>query len=178
MKQTIIRYGLISGVISSALMTATSLIGKYIIEKHGGLKQFFDNGAYLGFTCIILSLTLVFIAIKTYRDQQNDGRITFGKAFLIGISVTAISCTCYALTWLIFYYNVFPTFMEDYAVYQLQKMKEEGATAATLAKQAIEMRSFNEKYQNPLFNFGLTFMEPFPVGLLMTAVSALLLKKK
>jgi hypothetical protein len=57
-------------------------------------------------------------------------------------------------------------------------MKEAGATAATLAKQAVEMRAFNEKYQNPLFNFALTFMEPFPIGLLMTTVAAFVLKKK
>lgn len=178
MRQTIIRYGLISGVISSTLMLVTSLIGKYMIEKQGGVEKFFDYGAYFGFTGIILSLTLVFIGIKSYRDQHNAGRITFGKGFQIGILVTVISCVCYALTWLICYYNFFPTFMEEFGAYHLQKLKESGESAAEMAKQAAEMKRTNELYQNPFYNFALTFMEPFPVGLLMTAVSAFVLKKK
>lgn len=178
MQKIIIRYGLISGVISSVLLLVVTLIGKSIIEKQGGLDKFFDYGAYLGFTCIILSLTLVFIGIKSYRDQHNAGRITFGKAFQIGILVTIISCVCYALTWLVCYYNFFPTFMDDFSAYHLQKLKESGESAAEIAKQAAEMNHTKEMYQNPLYNFAITFMEPFPVGLLMTAVSAFVLKKK
>ena len=178
MKQTIIRYGLISGVISSVLMATTSLTGKFIIEKYGGLHQFFDYGAYLGFTCIILSLTLVFTGIKSYRDNHNGGSISFGKAFQIGILVTVISCVCYSLTWLICYYNFFPTFMDDFGAYHLQKLKESGESATEIAKQATEMSHTKELYQNPFYNFAITFMEPFPVGLLITTIAAFVLKKK
>ena len=33
-------------------------------------------------------------------------------------------------------------------------------------------------YKNPLFNAAMTFIEPFPVGLVITLLSALILKKK
>ncbi|MEZ4902767.1 MAG: DUF4199 domain-containing protein [Spirosomataceae bacterium] len=173
MQKTIIRFGLISGIISSILMVIVSFIGKAV-----GFQTFADYGAYIGFTCIILSLTLVFVGIKNYRDQQNDGTISFGKAFQIGILITLISCVCYALTWVVCYFNLFPTFFEDYSAYYLQKLQEGGASAAEIAKQTAEMKRTNELYQNPLYNFGITFMEPFPVGLLMTVVAAWVLKKK
>ncbi|WP_428659637.1 DUF4199 domain-containing protein [Runella sp.] len=173
MQKTIIRFGLISGLISSVLLVLLTSIGKAI-----GLQTFVEYGIWFGFTSIILSLTLVYFGIKSYRDQHSEGKITFGRAFQIGISVTVISCVCYSLTWLIFYFNFFPTFMEDYGTYELQKMKESGESAAAIAKQAVEMRQLNEHYQNPFYNFAVTFMEPFPVGLLMTFVSALALKKK
>ena len=68
--------------------------------------------------------------------------------------------------------------MDDFGAYHLQKLKESGESAAEIAKQAAEMRRTKEMYQNPLYNFAITFMEPFPVGLLMTAVSAFVLRKK
>lgn len=173
MQKAIIRFGLISGVVSSTLMVITSLIGQSI-----GFGKFMEYGVYIGFTTIILSLTWVFVGIKSYRDQHNEGVITFGKAFQIGILITVISCVCYALTWLVCYYNIFPTFMDDYGAYHLQKLKESGESAAEIAKQAAEMKRTGELYQNPFYNFAVTFMEPFPVGLLMTAVAALVLKKK
>ncbi len=173
MQKTILRFGIISGVVSSILMLIVSLIGKAI-----GFQKFAEYGVWIGFTSIILALTLVFFGIKSYRDQHNEGRITFGRAFQVGISVTIISCVFYAVTWVICYYNIFPTFMDDFGAYHLQKMKEEGAGAAEIAKQAAEIRIANERYQNPFYNFAITFMEPFPVGLLMTLVSALVLKKK
>lgn len=68
--------------------------------------------------------------------------------------------------------------MEDFGAYHLQKMKEDGKSAAEIAQQAAEIAKANAQYQNPFYNFAVTFMEPFPVGLLMTLVSALALKKK
>jgi hypothetical protein len=68
--------------------------------------------------------------------------------------------------------------MDDFGTYQLQKLKESGESAAEIAKQTTEMNRTKELYQNPFYNFAVTFMEPFPVGLLMTTVSALVLKKR
>lgn len=173
MKQTIIRYGLISGVISSILMLIVSLIGQSI-----GFQTFAEYGVWVGFSAIILSLTLVFIGIKSYRDEQGGGQISFGRAFQIGILVTLISCVCYSITWVVCYFNFFPTFMDDFGAYQLQKLKESGGSVAEIAKQTAEINRTKELYQNPFYNFAVTFMEPFPVGLLMTAVSAFVLRKK
>jgi len=33
-------------------------------------------------------------------------------------------------------------------------------------------------YKNPLFNVAMTFIEPFPVGLVITLLSAAVLRKK
>ena len=40
------------------------------------------------------------------------------------------------------------------------------------------MRSFKEAYDNPLTNAAYTFIEPFPVGLLVTVISAAALRRK
>lgn len=173
MQKTILRFGLLSGAISSVLLILLTSIGRAV-----GLRTFAEYGAWLGFSSIILSLTLVYFGIRSYRDKHSAGKITFGKAFQIGLFITVISCVCYSVTWVIFYFHFFPTFMEEYGAYYLQKMKENGESAAAVARQATEFRRLNAQYQHPLYNFAITFTEPFPVGLLITLVSALVLKKK
>ena len=60
----------------------------------------------------------------------------------------------------------------------IEKMRAGGASAAEIAKQEVAMARFKELYKNPLFNIGITFMEIFPVGLLVTLVSAGILRKR
>jgi len=40
------------------------------------------------------------------------------------------------------------------------------------------MENFRELYKNPLVKIGITFLEIFPVGLLISLISAFLLKRK
>ena len=40
------------------------------------------------------------------------------------------------------------------------------------------MKKFKEMYENPFFNAAITFTEPFPVGLIITLISAAILRKK
>jgi len=40
------------------------------------------------------------------------------------------------------------------------------------------MADFRQMYRNPLINVALTFLEPLPVGLLASLISAGLLKRK
>jgi hypothetical protein len=90
MKKTILTFGLISGAFSSLMMVATVPLE----DKIG-----FDKAEVLGYTLIVLSFLLVFFGIRSYRDNVGNGHITFTKAFAVGISITLITCICYAVTW-------------------------------------------------------------------------------
>src|SRR5258707_10370283 len=70
MKKVVIVFGLISGVISSAMMFLTlPLINNGTIN--------FDNGLLFGYTAIFLRFLLVFFGIRSYRENAG-GTITFG----------------------------------------------------------------------------------------------------
>ena len=58
------------------------------------------------------------------------------------------------------------------------KATRKGATEAELQEKAAEMANFKEMYKNPLFVVVVTFLEVFPVGLIVALVSALILKRK
>lgn len=169
MKRTIITFGLISGAIVSILMAATIPF----VDRIG-----FDKGEYIGYTTIVLAFLMVFFGIKSYRDNVNNGEITFSKAFVVGISITVISCLCYVVTWEILYYNFLPGFMDKYGAYLMAKMKASGASAAELQAQLQTIQKYRELYSNPLSNGLVTFIEPFPVGLVITLLSSAILRRK
>lgn len=169
LKKTILTFGLIAGAISSLMMVATVPFA----DRIG-----FDKGAVIGYTSIVLSFLMVFFGIRSYRDSVGKGRITFGKAFTVGILITLISCICYVVTWEILYYNFLPGFMDKYSAYAMEKARASGATPAALQTQVEQMKKYKELYDNPLSNAAVTFIEPFPIGLIITLISAAVLRKK
>ena len=120
----------------------------------------------------------MYFGIRSYRDNVLGGRITFGKGFLAGIFITLISCVFYVGAWLVTYYNFIPDFGEKYAAYIVENKRASGASQAEIDKTIEQGKSMNEMLENPFINAAVTFTEPFPVGLLITLVSAAVLRKK
>jgi len=169
MKRTVLTFGLISGALSSLMMVATVPFA----DKIG-----FDKAEVVGYTVIVLSSLLVFFGIRSYRDNVGNGQITFTKAFAVGISITLISCICYVVTWEVLYFNFLPGFMDKYSVYMVEKLKASGASAAAVQAKLQELKKYKELYDNPFFNALMTFIEPLPIGLVITLISAAVLRKK
>src|SRR5215831_12835423 len=97
MKKTVITFGSISGAIT-ALM---GLITMPFLDKIAASQT-----EVLGYTTIILSFLMVFVGIRSYRENVGNGEISFGRAFAVGILITLISCACYVATWELLYFNV------------------------------------------------------------------------
>jgi len=169
MQKTILKFGLISGLLCTLMMVVTVPLE----DKIG-----FDHSYYVGYTLIILSFLLVFFGIRSYRDNFGDGQITFMRGFAVGISITLITCLFYVLTWEVLYFTVLHDFMDKYNAYVIEKARAAGASAAALQAQLQGLNKFKEKYENPLFNSAMTFLEPFPIGLGITLISAAVLRKK
>jgi hypothetical protein len=170
MKRIVIIFGLISGVISSALMFLTLPL------MHTGAVNF-SNGYILGYTSIVLSFLLVVFGIRTYREN-NGGTISFGRAFSVGILITLISCVFYVASWEVIYFKIMPDFADKYAAHAIGEMREKGATDSAIAAKKVEMEKMKTMLNNPLLNAAMTFIEPFPVGLLITLISAAVLRRR
>jgi hypothetical protein len=169
MKKTVLTFGLISGAVMALLMFGTLPF----VDRIG-----FDKGAIIGYTSMVLSFLLVFFGIRSYRDNVGGGRITFGRAFAVGILITLISCICYVVAWEIIYFKFMPDFVAKYAAYMVEKAKASGASAEAIQAKLQEMKKFKEMYDNPFFNAAITFTEPFPIGLIVTLISAAILRKR
>ena len=170
MKRTVLIFGVISGLISSAMMFLT------VPLIHRGTINF-DNGEVIGYTAIFLSFLLVFFGIRSYRESRG-GAISFGRAFAVGILITLISCVFYVASWEVLYYNVMPDFVDKYSAAAVAKMRAKGASDAAIVAQLKDTEKMKELYANPLTNAAITFIEPFPIGLIVTLVSAGILRRR
>lgn len=175
MKKNIIVYGIISGAIVSTFMaTFMAIMGCGSGEPDGGA-----GSMILGFSAMIVAFSFVFVGIKNYRDKQNGGVITFGKAFLLGLMISLVASTLYVITWAIEYHFFLPDFMDKYSAMEIKQLRESGLSGAALeeAIKEIETAGYNYKH-NPFFFAMYTYMEILPIGILITLISSFVLKKK
>ncbi len=169
MKKSILKFGLMGGIFTALMMVAT-----VPFEDKIGL----DRAEYLGYTLIVLSFLFVFFGIRSYRESAGQGHITFAKAFTVGLAITVITCLFYVATWEILYFTVLHDFMDKYAAHMIEKAKASGASHEALMAQLQQLQQYRKMYENPLYNSAITFLEPFPVGLAITLISAAILRKK
>ena len=177
MKKTVLTFGLISGVMISVLMCGSFLIANFFAANRTGSSHSM-NDMILGYTIMVASFLLIYFGIRSYRDNTLAGQISFGRAFACGILITLITCVCYVATWEVLYFNFIPHFMDSYFAAQIHKVQSSGLDPATAAAQVAAIQRSQQLYQNPFVNMAYTFMEPLPVGLVITLISAAILRHK
>lgn len=170
MKKNVFLLGLIGGILASTGFII-STIGCY---NSGN----FEGNMLLGYASMLIGFSFVFVGVKNYRDKYNGGIITFGKAFKVAISIALIASTIYVGIWLIEYYLFIPDFMDKYTAHVISKAQTSGAPAADIAAKIDQIKSMKEMYKSPIIVILLTYMEPVPVGLVISIVTALRLKRK
>lgn len=170
MKKNVLIFGLISGVLISLflvfVMAACYKSGTY------------EGNMVIGFSAMILALSLIFVAVKNYRDKYNGGVVSFGKAFQIGLLISLIASTMYTITWAIDYHYFLPGWMDGFTAHALKEAQDSGKTAKEIAEKTKEIQDMKEAYSNPLIFAAYTFVEIFPVGLVVSLITALILKRK
>ena len=170
MKKTILTYGLIAGALISTFMIYMA----YLFHKDPNMK----SNEILGYGSMILSFSMIFVGVKNYRDNYSEGIISFGNALKIGLLITLVASTMYVITWLIYYYCFIPDFIDKYITHVMNEAQAQGLSQVELDKKAAEFTSFKEMYKNPLFAILMTYAEIVPVGIVISLISAGILKKK
>jgi hypothetical protein len=169
MTKTVLTFGLISGLILSVLMGGNMLLANKIGSGHS---------LVLGYTTMVASFLLIYFGIRSYRDNTLGGQISFGRAFACGLLITLITTVCYVAMWEVLYFNFIPHFMDGYFAAQIHKVQSSGLDPATAAAKVAAIQHSQQLYQNPFVNMAYTFMEPLPVGLIITVISAAVLRRK
>ena len=170
MQKVVLTFGLIGGVI----LTVTMLVAFQFHEQIG-----FDRGVYVGYTSMELSFLMVYFCVQSYRDNVAGGSVTFGRAFMVGLMISLVIMASYVAIWEVIFYNFMPDYLDQYTVYALEQARLSGASADAITAQAEEMRKFGEMYKNnPLINIAFTLLEPLPVALVFTLLTAGIVSRK
>ena len=169
MKKVVLTFGLIGGVMLAAMMLATVPFQDQIG---------FDKGAYIGYSTMVLAFLMVYFGVQSYRDNVAGGSVTFGQALKVGLLISLVIVACYVVTWQVMYYGFMPDFLDKYTAYALEQARQSGASAEAVAAQAKQMQEFGEMYKNPLVNIAFTLLEPLPVAVVFTLVTAGIVSRK
>jgi hypothetical protein len=166
MLRTSLIYGVLAGVI-----VAIPMFSLLVISGHT------ESSALIGYTIMLLALSLVFVGVKRYRDNTLGGVIKFLPALLMGLGISAVAGIIYVTGWEITLAATNYEFLETYPQQMIASAESRGATAAELEAMRAEMAQFSEWYANPLLRVPMTFfLEIFPVGVIVSLISALLLR--
>lgn len=173
MKRTVLTFGLIAGAGMALLQWII-----YPLCYRGYIT--FDNSTYLGYAGMLIVFSMIFFGIKSYRDNQGGGSVTFWKAFQIGILITLLASLIHGVGgWA--YNLVNPDFkrffLEKFTEHELNKLPQPVDAAA---KQAIDQQveMVRSIYENPVLDLLFSVMLILPAGLIVTVISALLLRRK
>ena len=170
MKKNILVFGLIIGSILTGWMVYSTRLCYTNPE--------FESNDTVGYAGMLVTFSLIFVAIKNYRDKHNGGVVSFGKAFKVGFYISLVAATMYVFAWLIEYYIFMPDFLDTYTTHVLYMARQDGATPSEINQKAAEMAEFKDMYDSPLFVILISYAEVLPIGAVISLISALILKRK
>ena len=167
MREIVLTWGLISGVVITAMMWLTiPLIGE-------------NHSIVLGYATMVLAFLMVFVGVRTYRDTIGRGAISFGRALAVGGLISLITSTFYVASWMVMYATIAPDFLEKYTAQMIAQERAKGTPEAEVVRMEQQMKEMGERYDSdPLYRAALTYVEPLPVALLMTLIAAGALRRK
>lgn len=165
------KYALTYGLLSGFVIIVTMIAGIALSDS----RSFFSS-EWFGYLVMLVALTFIFVGVKRYRDVERGGVIRFGPAFAMGLGIAAAAGVAYVTVWEVYLAMTDYKFMDQYIAGIMRARQAAGASAAVMAEEMAKLESMRVNYANPLFRIPMTFLEIFPVGLLVSLVSALLLR--
>lgn len=168
MWQVILKYGLVAGVVAGGSLLAFGLAWDGQPPPSWGMAA--------GFASMLVALTAVFVGVKYHRDRALGGVIRFWPAFGLGLGISAVAAVCYVLAWEAVLLSVDSDMAAFFAQSMIDRARAAGATGDALAEAVRDARRFEALYRNPVARMGITAVEFFPVGVLVSLVSAALLR--
>jgi len=173
MKKNVLVFGLAAGLVVSVIMS----ISMVTLKNDSGARLSNNFMMVVGYLSMLIAFSLIYVAVKNYRDRQSGGEIGFGTAFKMGLLIALIGSTIYVIAWALVYHLYMPDFMDQYCNQVLEEARV-SSSATELQQLTQQMNQQKELYKNPLFFTLFTYMEIVPVGFVVALITALVLKRK
>jgi hypothetical protein len=167
MIRKILAYGVIAGLIVGVPLFGVTVTAKDHLDM---------PGMALTYLVMLIALSTVFVAIKRRRDMDLGGVIRFWPAVGFGLGISLVAGIVYVVAWESAIAISHFDFAAGYAKAMIAEQQAKGVSAEALAKFTAQMEEFKVQYANPLFRLPMIFIEIFPVGVLVSLVSAGLLR--
>ena len=168
MFRKILIYGVLAGLVVGSVLSALMVsMGDHAPS---------ESSMLIGYLTMLVGLSAVFIGIKRHRDLDLGGVIRFWPAFGMGLAMSVIAGIFYALSWEAAVALSDIDFAQTWSTYMIEEQRAQGVSGPALEQFIAEMEAFRVQYANPWFRLPMTFTEIFPVGVLVSLISAALLR--
>jgi len=168
MKQTIIKYGLFSLITAGVLFLLALTLGKSLP---------YSTQEIIGYLSMITSLSFVFLGIKYFRDKENNGKVSFGKALVIGLLISTFAGVGFGIMDYIYTTQINPNFASEYLEKSLEVMKVSLSPEEFEIKKA-ELTQQMQQYGGSGFMAFIMFATVVIIGFIISLLSALFLQRK
>jgi len=168
MVRYILNYGVIAGAIVGVPLSILSLNMSGHAMMHYGMLA--------GYLLMLIALSAIFLAIKRHRDVDLGGVIKFWPALVLGLGISAVAGVIYVIAWEALSAITHADFAGSYARAMIAQQEAKGVSGMALLRFRAEMEQFKVQYANPFYRLPMTFIEIFPVGVIVSLVSAGLLR--
>lgn len=169
MKKIAIKNGLLAGGIVVAWMAIGMILMDRNVISFGGAEIF-------GYATMLLALSMIFFGVKSFRTQSG-GTLSFGRGFMMGLYITLIASILYVAGWMILSSFLAPDFADQYYSQFIENVKSSDKPQEEIDRLVASYEKNKELYKKPLVKIGITFLEIFPVGLIVSLISALILRR-
>ena len=167
MSRIILKFGLAAGLIVAVPMCLL------VANAEPGSAA---TSHFVGYLIMLLALSLIFFAVKRVRDQDLGGVIRFVPALMVGLGTSVVAGVIYVVAWEITLAATDFAFIDAYSSAAIEAARAKGGSPGEIEAVVAQMAEFREQYSNPLFRVPVTFIEIFPVGVLISLISAALLR--
>ena len=167
MKRTITRFGLYA-ILTICILSFLIWATVDIVDN--------TTGEIIGYSSMVVSLIFVYFGIKHFRDKENKGTVSFGRALLIGFLISLMAALAFGILDVIYVKFVNPEFMTDYYEGMLEQARSLPAEEFEIRK--TELESEKEMFSNPFMYFFIMSMMVLVIGFIISLLSALILQRK
>lgn len=167
MFRTILTYGTVAGLI----VGLPNIVLMLALDGHA-----VPHSVALGYLIMLVALSTVFVAVKRRRDGAPGGMIGFWPALGLGLAISLVASLFYIAAWEIVFAINGTEFLDGYTDAMVAEAAAKGASIAEQAKIRTQWDGFWVEYRNPLVRIPYTLIEILPVGVLVSLVSAGLLR--
>ncbi|NMH88942.1 DUF4199 domain-containing protein [Flavivirga algicola] len=168
MKNTVIKYGLYGFLTGMVCFLAAILLGKNLS---------YSTQEIIGYASMVVSLSFIFFGIKHYRDRENGGVISLGKAIGIGILIAMLVGIGVGIADYIYTTIINPNFASEYLETTLKTMEASMSPEEFQAKKA-ELTKQMDDYGSSGFMAFLMFFTVVLIGFVISLISGLILQRK
>jgi Protein of unknown function (DUF4199) len=169
MKQIVFRYGLYATLVIVGL----GMVDFFIVSKYASLA--FQE--VTGYLTMLLSMIFVFMGIRHYRDRVNGGSLSFVQGLKIGILIVLIPSVFFGLFDILYTEVIKPDWLDTYYAAYMERIKA-STPPEKLARALEKANREKEIFANPVYQFLLMSATVFIIGLMVTIISALTLRRK